>query len=251
MNCWILMCHQRPWNCWSFIRFKSWDYDLKDTTRESVGKKHEPFFFLRRCIITHFSLLSPVAFRRPFSLHRRGPPTPLPLWSIRLSVRSQKWLWHLLQRPAECSGLKGDPKLWPETARFLFFLPLPSIKILLLCTQAFTPQTESVKDFALPTRAFQWQPCACITSRCTKAKKKPAATPFDSDCCRPSLSARLQYLMSAPKTGFQPEKILLWPVLTSRKTITAPVASGGQQPQNFGVWAAPRCRCLFLFRFMK
>lgn len=33
---------------------------------------------------------------------------------------------------------------------------------------------------------------------------KPAAPPLSSCCCRPVLSARLQYFMSAPKTGFLP-----------------------------------------------
>lgn len=128
------------------------------SSREELNRQFRIFWtswffyqiFWRSCIKMHYFYLHlPVGFRRSFSLHMRCPPTPPPLWSIRLSVRSQKWLWHLLKRPAECSGLKGDPKLWPKTARFLFFsLSLPSKSP--LCTQPSTPQTEYVKDFALP-----------------------------------------------------------------------------------------------------
>lgn len=107
-------------------------------------------FPLRSCIKIHFFLyICLSAVPSPYTCVPH-PPTPLPLWSIRLSVRSQKWLWHLLKRPAECSGLKGDPKLWPKTARFCFSFPLSLPSKSPLCTQASTPRTEYVKDMALP-----------------------------------------------------------------------------------------------------
>lgn len=84
-------------------------------------------------------------------LHIHSPPTPSLLWSIRLSVHSQKWLWHLLKRPAECSGLKGYPMLWPKTARFLFFsLSLPSKSPLWHCALLCRLPDHSLNIFKLP-----------------------------------------------------------------------------------------------------
>lgn len=89
-------------------------------------------------------------------LHFRSPPTPSLLWSIRLSVHSQKWLWHLLKRPAECSGLKGYPMLWPKTARFLFFsLSLPSKSPLWHCALLCRLPDHSLNIFKLtPMKDF-------------------------------------------------------------------------------------------------
>lgn len=82
-------------------------------------------------------------------LHR--PPTLLVLWSIRLSVHSQKWLWHLLKRPVECSGLKGYPMLWPKTTRFFSFsLSFPSKTPLWHCALACWLLDQSLNIFKLP-----------------------------------------------------------------------------------------------------
>ena len=79
------------------------------------------------------------------------PPTLSVLWSIRLSVHSQKWLWHLLKRPVECSGLKGYPTLWPKTTRFfLFSLSFPSKTPLWHCVLACWLLDQSLNTFKLP-----------------------------------------------------------------------------------------------------
>lgn len=79
------------------------------------------------------------------------PPTLSMLWSIRLSIHSQKWLWHLLKRPVECSGLKGYPMLWPKTTRFFFFsLRFPSKTPLWHCALACWLSDQSLNIFKLP-----------------------------------------------------------------------------------------------------
>lgn len=79
------------------------------------------------------------------------PPTLYVLWSIRLSVHSQKWLWHLLKHPVECSGLKGYPMLWPKTTRFFFFsLSFPSKTPLWHCALACWHSDQSLNIFKLP-----------------------------------------------------------------------------------------------------
>lgn len=82
-------------------------------------------------------------------LHR--PPTLSLLWSIRLSIHSQKWLWHLLKHPVECSGLKGYPMLWPKTIRFFFFsLRFPSKTPLWHCALACCLSNPSLNVFKIP-----------------------------------------------------------------------------------------------------
>lgn len=53
---------------------------------------------------------------------------------------------------------------------------------------------------------------------------KPAAPPLSSCCCRPALSAGLQYFMSAPKTGFLPAR-----------TSGGPSSQAGKQLQHLSL----------------
>lgn len=166
------------------------------------------------------------------------PPPPSPshtltvLWSIRLSVHSQKWLWHLLKRPVECSGLKGYPMLWPKTTRFFFFsLSFPSKTPLWHCALACWLSDQSLNIFKLPpmkdapsqhhsyspthTHApthlqTWWHTCTHTgtlmytnitemqnTQTHTTQKKGPV---WNHNHCSPALSMRLKYFMSTPKT---------------------------------------------------
>ncbi len=109
------------------------------------------FWFTKKkksCIYHFFPFMFAFSFH-PLLLHR--PPTFSVLWSIRLSVHSQKWLWHLLKRPVECSGLKGYPMLWPKTTCFFFFsLSFPSKTPLWHCALAAWLSDQSLNIFKLP-----------------------------------------------------------------------------------------------------
>jgi len=73
-----------------------------------------------RRFIFYFSLVPVSSYS-----YTHCPPTLGVQWSIRLSIHRQKWLWHLLKHPVECSGLKGYPMLWPKTSCFFFYSPFP------------------------------------------------------------------------------------------------------------------------------
>lgn len=106
-----------------------------------------------------------------------SPPTLSLLWSIRLSVHSLKWLWHLLKRPVECSSLKGYPMLWPKTTRFLFFsLSFPSNFPLWHCAvvgwlwdlilNKFSPMKDTPFHHYLPSKMHTPSPNNTYTSSC-------------------------------------------------------------------------------------
>lgn len=180
---------------------------------------------LKKSCIYHFSFMFAFGFHL-LLLHR--PPTLSPLWSIRLSVHSQKWLWHLLKRPVECSGLKGYPMLWPKTTCFFFFsFSFPSKTPLWHCALACWLSDQSLNIFKLPpmkntpslhypythtntypdaaTHMTCTQAHLCMqtshwdakTHRYTKHKKGPV---WNHNHCSPALSMRLQYFMNTPKT---------------------------------------------------
>lgn len=175
-------------------------------------------------ILQHFSFMFPyVGFHLLLLLLLHRPPTLSVLWSIRLSIHSQKWLWHLLKRPVECSGLKGYPMLWPKTTRFFFFsFSFPSKIPLWHCALACWLSDQSLNIFKLPpmkgtpsyrypdmtTHTLAGRFTSYNTLRCKTQKIKHQKEPVWNQPCRPALSMRLQNFMTTPKPGSQRQIIL-------------------------------------------